>query len=404
MRTVPLLSLLGLGLSLGICHGAGAAQPGSLAEELKDGFYSRINVLGYDLYQDIGDSGLNPGNSLGLARNQAELQLRPDFNLKWRSLEFDLKPRFQTTHTDVSWTGAAPARQKRDHAFINEGTVRLLVGERLVLSYGRENLQWGPSSLLSPSNPFNANNGRTNPNLELPGLDYARAVWVISPSWTVSAIANTGKGRLDSANRYRKAGAVKVDYTADAAFVSLIASKADGEQARLGGYAGWNVTDALALRAEGSVGRAGAGGGAAAANPDQARRDRQLLVGASYTLEAGPTLSAEYFWNKDGCADAAIQVCLQRRGALLDPLRPLARRRYAMLQLVDTKIGGALNVYTRLTRNLDDRSMQFVLNLEYELGQHWNLYAIPTWYRGTRDSEFKSLLKRSLFVGASYTF
>lgn len=399
MRTVSLFSLLGLGL----CHAAGAAEPGSLADELKDGFYSRINVLGYDLYQDVSDSALNPGNRLGLARNQAELQLRPDFNLKWRSLEFDLKPRFQTTHTSLSYTGVAPARQERDHAFLNEGTVRLLVGERLVLSYGRENLQWGPSALLSPSNPFNANNGRTNPNLELPGLDYARAVWVISPSWTASAITNTGKGRLDPANRYRKASAIKVDYTADAAFVSLIASKADGEKARLGGYAGWNVTDALAVRAEGSVGRA-AGGDGVTANPDQARRDRQLLVGASYTLEAGPTLSAEYFWNKDGCAADAIQACLQRRGALLDPLRPLTRRRYAMLQLVDTKVGGALNVYTRLTRNLDDRSMQFVLNLEYELGQHWNLYAIPTWYRGTRDSEFKSLLKRSLFVGASYTF
>ena len=65
---------------------------------------------------------------------------------------------------------------------------------------------------------------------------------------------------------------------------------------------------------------------------------------------------------------------------------------------------GKLNVYARATRNLDDSSSQFVVNLEYELGQHWQLYAIPTWYRGKRDSEFGSLLKRSLFVGASYTF
>lgn len=395
MRTLALLPMLGLGL----CGAGAAAGTDSLADELKDGFYSRINVLGYDLYQDIEASPLNPGNSLGLASNEAELQFRPDFNLKWRKFEFDLKPRFQTSRTSVSYTGAAPERQRRNHAFINEGTVRFLAGERLVLSYGRENLQWGPSALLSPSNPFNANNGRTNPNLELPGLDFARAVWVASPALTASVIVNTGKGRLDPGERYRKASALKVDYTVDNAFFSVIGSKADGGRARIGGFAGWNVSDALALRAEAS-----AAGGAADDRSGTLRRDRQLLLGGSYTLETGPTLSAEYFWNNDGCADAPIQVCLQRRGALLDPVRPLARRRYAMLQFVDTKIAGKLNVYARVTRNMDDHSSQLVVNLEYELGQHWQLYAIPTWYRGTRESEFGSLLSRSLFAGASYTF
>jgi len=89
---------------------------------------------------------------------------------------------------------------------------------------------------------------------------------------------------------------------------------------------------------------------------------------------------------------------------LLDPVRPLVRRRYAMLQLVKTEIAGKLNVYARATRNLDDHSSQLTVNLEYELGQHWQLYVIPTWYHGTRESEFGSLLNRSLFAGASYTF
>jgi len=399
MRPGFLLSLLGLGL----CHAARAAadpaDPPGIADELKQGFYSRINVLGYGLYQDINEAPLNPGNRLGLARSEAELQFRPDLNLKWRRFEFDLKPRFQTSRTSVSAFGTEPERQRRDHAFINEGTVRLRTFDSLILSYGRENLQWGPSALLSPSNPFNANNGRTNPNLELPGLDYARAVWVASPAWTASAIVNTGKGRLDPRERYRKASAVKVDYSADNFYLSLIGSKADGERGRVGGFGGWTVSDALSLHAEASAGRTATGNEAGTR-----RRDRQLLVGAAYTLESGPTLTAEYFYNQDGCVDAPIQACLQERGALLDPVRPLVRRRYAMLQLVDTKIMGKLNVYARATRNLDDSSSQFVVNLEYELGQHWQLYAIPTWYRGKRDSEFGSLLKRSLFVGASYTF
>ena len=95
---------------------------------------------------------------------------------------------------------------------------------------------------------------------------------------------------------------------------------------------------------------------------------------------------------------------MQQRGAVVDPLRPLVRRRYAMLQYVDTKIGGNLNLSVRLIRNVDDRSRQLVVNLEYELGQHWQLYAIPTLYQGAQDSEFGSLLQMAVFVGASYTF
>jgi len=255
----------------------------------------------------------------------------------------------------------------------------------------------GAFRLLSPSNPFNANNGKNNPNLEQPGMDYARAVYVASPAITVSLIDNTGKGRLDPLNRYRKTRAVKVDYTGDRTFFSLIGSKANGEAERIGGFAGWNVSDALLLHAEGSAGRKSDG-------TVTDRRDRQLLAGAAYTLESGPTLTAEYFINKDGCADAPIQVCLQRRGALLDPVLPLTRRRYAMLQYLDTKIAGKLNLTARFIRNLDDNSSQFVVNLEYELGNHWQLYAVPSHYRGAADSEFGSLLHKSLFVGASYTY
>ncbi|MFC0134712.1 hypothetical protein [Massilia eurypsychrophila] len=401
MRKLSLIALLGLGL----CGSVDADEaPPSFADELRNGFYSRINEFGYVLRQDTLDSPLNPGNVLGIPRDQAVLELRPDFNLKFGQVEIDFKPRLRWTHTRVVTGSSAPLRSRRDEAFVNEGSVRYRLFDRLILSYGRENLQWGPSALLSPSNPFNANNGRNNPNLELPGMDYARAVLVASPAVTMSLIANTGRGRLDARERYRKAFAAKLDYTGDDTFFSLIGSRADGERGRIGAFAGWNVTDALSIRVEGSAGHAAGADVAATDRYAVERRDRQLLVGASYTTMAGPTMSAEYFFNKDGCADVAIELCLQRRGALLDPLRPLARRRYAMFQYVDTKIGGKLNLAVRAIRNLDDRSAQLIVSVEYELGEHWLLYAIPTYSRGSRASEFGSVLRRSLFVGASYTF
>lgn len=390
----PSFLLLCVGLYCAACNAE--ELPPSPAKLLSDGAYARINVLGYAQHQELGTTPLNPGNVAGIPRDQAALELRPDFNLKLQQFEFDLKPRFQRSASRIDNDDRQPVVVQQGSAFIHEGSVRARLGERLVLIYGRENLQWGPSALLSPSNPFNANNGRNNPNLEMAAMDYASAVMVASPALTISLISNTDKGRLDPAARFRKTTAAKIDYTGNGHFLSVIASRVPGEGRRIGGFAGWNVSDALSVHAEGSAARADA----AAAG----RRDRKMLVGAAYTLEAGPTLTAEYFLNNDGCDTGSIQLCVQQRGAVVDPLRPLARRRYAMLQYVDTKIGGNLNLSMRLIRNIDDRSGQLVVNLEYELGQHWQLYAIPTLYQGTQDSEFGSLLHKAVFIGASYTF
>jgi len=223
---------------------AGAQQSTTVADEIRDGIYARFNGLGYALAQDTVDSPLNPGNTLGLAANETQVLFRPDFTLALRQFEFSFKPRFTWARARIPGAEEQVRHDVRHTWFVNEGTVRYRPHDRLILSYGRENLQWGPSALLSPSNPFNANNGRNNPNLELPGLDYARAVWVASPAWTVSLISNTGKGRLESVNRYRKARALKVDYSGDTVFFSLIGSKAQDENSRIGGFAGWNATEA----------------------------------------------------------------------------------------------------------------------------------------------------------------
>ncbi|RJG09583.1 hypothetical protein [Massilia cavernae] len=392
MRSLILILMPAL-LSLA-CGAATAADPPEAPAGAGSGFYSRINLLGFGLYQDTRANNLaNPGNRLEIPRYQAELNLRPDFNLDAGRFEFGLKPRLRIARTKVEHRFGREVNDTVDEAFINEGFVRFRLTDSVLLNAGRENLQWGPSALLSPSNPFNASNGRNNPNLELPGLDYARAVFVASPSVTVSAIANTGAGRLEHAGPYRKAYAAKLDYTGDGHFASVLVSRRDGDSYRIGGFAGWNASDALLLYAEGSTGE-----------DSGARRDRQLLAGGAYTLESGATLTGELFVNNAGCPDAHIATCIQMRGVLVDALHPLVRRRYAMLQYADTKIGGNVNLVVRLIRNLDDRSVQLVANAEYELGEHWQLYLIPTFYHGQERSEFGALLRKSVFFGASYTF
>src|SRR5919109_395937 len=149
-----------------------------LAHEVSRGFSSRINLLGFGITQQPVDSRLNPNNALNIPRYQAELDLRPDFYLNYRQLELNVKPRL-----DLRWQRWEDgARQgdsgARTEGFVQEWLARYRLTEQLFVSYGRENLQWGPSYLLSPSNPFNRNNGQNNPRLEVPGLDYGRVVWI----------------------------------------------------------------------------------------------------------------------------------------------------------------------------------------------------------------------------------
>jgi hypothetical protein len=382
------------------------AQPesGSLAQDLRSGFYSRINLFGFGIHQELRESTLNPGNALRIPRDTVELDFRPDFNLNLGRFEFGLKPRFQLARNRTEVGAAGATTETSDRAFINEGFVRYRATDQLLAIVGRENLQWGPSALLSPSNPFNVDNGKNNPYVEQPGLDFARVVVIPNSALTMSLIANTGAGRLRDSTPYqinplpatpfRKAYALKLDYTGDGHFISLIGSHREQERNRLGFFGGWNVSDALILYTEGSAAKKN--------RTVSDRSDYDILAGGAYTLEAGPTISLEYFRRNAGCVLSPIELCLAQQ--VDDPSRALLRTRYALLQYVDTKIGGNLNLALRLIRNLDDSSNQFVANLEYEVGRNWQLYFVPAVLKGSRDSEFGSLLRYSAFVGASYTF
>ena len=408
---------------------AGSATAPAIAPapiQAADMFYSRINVLTYATGQRLGESFLNPGNVQMIPRYQAALEVRPDFNLNLGRFEFGLKPRLEYAASQVDsifsagpaeitsavfrqlsgnpwfdgyrigdWLPHANGYASHSRTFINEGYARYHITDRLLAVAGRENLQWGPSSLLSPSNPFNANNGRNNPNLELPGLDYVRLVAIPNPALTMSLIANTGPGRMNQNGPFENAYAAKLDYTGDGHYFSVIVSERAHERRRLGLFGGWNASDALLLYIEGSA--------AKKSTLPFSTSDYQVLVGGAYTLEAGPTLTLEYFHNNAGCS-ANIVLCLLQQIVTNTPPTPLLRKRYALLQYVDTRIGGKLNLALRLIRNLDDHSGVLVANLEYELGQHWQLDVVPTLYRGGSDSEFGGLLRRSIFFGASYTF
>jgi hypothetical protein len=368
---------------------ADPAPPHPLLEEVRSGFYSRINLVGFGVVQRPLESDLNRHNSLEIPDYQTELDLRPDFNLSFRQLELAFKPRLALRWR--KWNrGVREGSEGDAEPFIHEWLARYRIADPLIVSYGRQNLQWGPSYLLSPSNPFNADNGRNNPQLEVPGLDYGRVVWIPSTAWTGSFIANTDNGRVDFLRAFKRTYALKLDYTGSGKYFSLIPSYREDGEYRVGFFGGWTVSDAFLLHAEGSF--------------SDDRKNPRILVGGSYTLAMGPTLTAEYFRNQDGCSKEPIVSCFSSRSSVSFSEGFLIRRNYLLLQYLQSRIRDVINVTARWIRNLDDDSNRFVGIFEYELGRHTQVFLIGNALEGTRKTEFRAVVGYSLMLGVNYTF
>jgi len=414
-------------------------ESSELLEELKEGFEYSVRFQTSGTYQDVADTSQNPNNAFfRIPRYLTKLELRPDARLNFRRLELSIKPRM-----NLDWKAWEDGTRKGDDEFdndlfINEWLARIRVAEDLFVSYGRENLQWGPSYLFSPSNPFFRDNGRSNPKREVPGMDFARLVWLPGTSWTVSLIANLDKGRQEyQYYEFDKTYALKLDYAGQEEYAGLILSHQESDRSRLGVFGGWTATDALLLYGEGVVSK---GSNAlypkeAAGNPFSASMEATddddsslkgiILAGGSYTLEMGATLTVEYVYNGQGYSDTQADAYYRLRQkasdayALTGSIRSLSRltlsrtadpklrflrRNYVMLQYNHNDIRDVLNLTFRWTQNIDDDSGQFISIVECFVGDHTQLFLVGSVNSGGRDTEFKTPLGCQCMIGLEYTF
>lgn len=410
----------------------------ALWQEIKKGFSYTFRTLGYGTINEPSDSTQNPNNDfLNIPRYTLSLDLRPDLSFNFKRLTLVVKPRL-----DLSWVRWETGAQEGDTNtnsdwYINEWLAGLNLVDGLFVSYGRENLQWGPSRLVSPSNPFFPFNGQRNPKTEVPGMDFARVVWVANSSWTASLLANLGSGRMDFPYGFEKTYAAKLDYTGDQKYGTLIGSYQENNRGQFGAYGGWWVSDALFLYTEGSISK-----GTNALYPqndptvpfgilmsptkdDNSSPEGLLTVGGSYTLESGGTFTLEYFFNSPGYDDEEADLYLNLRGSAastfyspeplhslsektlmqtLDPRLRFLRRNYLTFQYYQIQIQDVLNLMLRYTYNVDDSSSMVVPIVEYDIGDYFQVFLVGNHRFGSKNSEFRSLIDYSYMLGVEFTF
>lgn len=389
--------------------------------------------------REVADTSQNPDNSfLELPSSTGLFEFRPDLSVNTKGHDLLVKPRLALSY-DMWKDGTLSGEDDGDaEMFVNEWLLRLRLYEGCFLSYGRENLQWGPAYLFSPSNPFFQDNGRSNPKKEIPGMDFARFIWLPIKDWTVSFIVNTDEGRQDFQGlSFEKTCAVKIDYFGTEKSFGTIFSATEERDARFGGYLTWTTSDAMLVYTEGSLIRGARTYRPGPANnpfglmmieedKDNSDLSAVILIGAQYTLELGPTITFEYLYNglgynneeaddyysvRDAAGDtlitgsAIIGLARQILRRAANPGMRFLRRNYLMLQYNHNDINDKLSLTFRWSQNLDDASCQFLSILEYYLGDHVQLFGIGVLNVGEDHQEFgSSSYKSQLMIGCEYIF
>jgi hypothetical protein len=390
---------------------------------------------------DLSDSVINPRNIAGLPKYIFQVQTRPDLYLNYGKLKLMVKPRNIMTWTQID-DGVRSGESDWDNdLFVNEWIAGLQPFESLFVSYGRENIQWGPSYLTSPSNPFFTDNGLRNPKREVRGQDFGRLVWAPDTAWSFSLFANTDEGADDSIDNHEKAYALKVDYTGYRSYLSIIPSYREKDRERLGAYGGWKATDGLLLYGEGTVSQ-----GTDMLYPvetgetflgvpivdvedtqdDSNNLETIALAGASYSFEFGPTLALEYFYNGTGYTDKQydrlvdyykgigeiiknwsselLQNLFDRTDLLIDPTTNQIRKHYLNSQYLHPQLLSDLDISLRYTYNLDDNSSQLIPIAIYNLDDHLQAFVVGTQNFGNKNSEYKLFFDYSYFFGFQFTY
>ncbi|MBA4395179.1 MAG: hypothetical protein C0407_16640, partial [Desulfobacca sp.] len=429
-----LLATLGLSPLTALAEEDGQPNPSWIQRVLAESFSWDLRILPYGLIQEPAHSTQNPGNNfLKLPRYTANLEIRPDLRFKTEQVELMVKPRLKLG-VDFWQEGTRRSeKQENDDAYINEWLARWKARENLFISYGRENLQWGPSFLFSPSNPFLQDNGRRNPYQEVPGTDFGRIVWIPDNSWTLSFIANTEEGRYKpiGPDPFERIYALKLDYSGRENYGSMIFSQSEYSRNSLGFFGGWTVSDAVLLYGEGVFTRGSRalypqtdgspfGGSFQKLHQNDSAINPVFLAGGSYTLETKGTLSLEYAYYGPGLNtdEAGNYYALRRQsaeafnfGGMLSGLGQknlgqavntglrFLRKNYVLLQYTQNNIYNRLDLTLRWTQNLDDGSCQFTSLVTYSLGNHLELFSVGTLNGGSKDSEFGSLLDYQWMIG-----
>ena len=420
MTRLPALFSLAALLMAGL-QTANANEGGSIkVSGTADFFNSRFHTSSSAFY--------NPGNQVAsLNSNQYDLILKPKLSLNLEPVRFWLAPRVGTRHESVHGVQRSTTLHH-----VQEMGVQWNLTPRLSVSAERGVVLWGPSLFTSPSNPFFAATGQSNPFIEINSRDFVRARYAPNDAWAISAISNVRLGRDENEyDAFHRINAINLEHSGPEHTVNLVASQRKGIW-HAGFFGQWTVSDAMLLYTDigvrqGSDARVAMRDGSPfgwslAARPQQ--RETDMVAGISYTQDNGDTLSFEWRHNQQGLnrqenADLQ-QATIDALGSFGNPAaapgaglflqqssnmknRSL-RRNYLYMQYILREIKPNLGINFLALHNLDDRGTQWIGVVNYNLSSSTRVSLNVVANSGSERSEFRRYFNFATFLGLKYYY
>lgn len=372
---------------------------------------------------------LNPDNLLAkFPDNQLDFELRPDIFYKTDSLSLALKPRFVSEIIEPATT----EQRTGADSWVNEGHIRYSLQDSLFLGISRENIQWGPSMLVSLSNPFFLDNGRTNPYREIGGRDFVKLVKTFGSQWSLTLFDNFSQGSDDfQLDDLEDIIAIKMDYFGSSSETSFILSSAETE--KLGGYFKYVANDALMLYTEWELEKGSNGFFPVESSGYFSHEMKQIyirddklffsiLAGASYTTRDGATIYFEQIYNDTGyendelsaffslarntsaeieSAGGTVPEALQQLFLMNFNRLRLIGRNYLFVQYLKPDVNDSFDLALRMTVNNQDKSSQLVASVDYDYSDSIRFFMLGIFNHGEADSDFGRYLDSIIYAGAT---
>jgi hypothetical protein len=334
----------------------------------------------------------------------------------------------QKAETSAGWQ---PEQYEATAQWI-EGYASWRVSDRLSVSYGLQNFQWGPAELVSPSNRiFHASGFYKDPVYVVRGRHLVRANVSAGRAWSLvvlAEVAENGEDPFVAMEPFERKAQAKLEYTAPSG--DLYAAFTAGAGARSRGWFGEYFTVPLVAGlavygdAVHTVGRNAwypletPLGPAFARTATKTRRPRTTALGGlRYAFENGNDLRFEYLFDEAGWTDdqlalaekaAAASLTTDRSGlaAFLAPGFELLGRHllYASLSLPDLPPAERTRLQARVLWSLTDGSGAAFLTGSYDATDSVVAFLSLSATTGPADGALSRLTRATFAAGATVSW
>lgn len=394
-------------------------------------------------WQDPAESRLNPQNLQLIPDRVAAIDLRPSIKANWEILEFVARPQYRATYSAAKVNGLVKDEHVDSKGKWLEVFGNISVSDMLILSYGRQNYQWGAAESLNPSNRiFHETIESKDLLYAIQGRDILRANITWQKNFSTIILAETDE--IDDVPQFRAEDSFQrktlikqeLNWNSGADYVGMVLGSASNDGPWVGEYFNISVTDGLAFYADASHQRQSQAWYPVLERSTQAPlsevvqlRQSKLddatvhtlgVAGLRYSFEGGSDLRCEFILNTAGWTKAESELAysaldttqpLQLKDLTANALRfykpglEYRGKRYGLVSLrVPDLFTKDLNMYMRHLRSFQDSSTSNYASFEFGFGESSTLLLAGLATTGQPDQELRGLLNRSALAGYRYDF